>query len=1055
MRYLIYFFFLLSGATGLVYEMLWIRLLGLSLGNTMYAISAVLATFMTGLAIGGYAAGQYLETHKRPLRLYGLLELGIGLWALLIPFLLKGVNQLHNILDPIFEFSVFLEWLLHFGLSCLSLLIPAILMGSTLPVLTTYFTKHLAQVGEKLTLLYALNTLGAVLGTWWVGFYALPWLGVSQVNIITVLINLTIGGLCVLFDYKLVELPAELTTKTEQLPSQDRRQTLFLVGGAFVAGVSAMMCEIAWTRILTTVLGSSTYAFSCILIAFLTGIFLGSEIHGWIRKIKEPGLIEFCLVEILVGGACLLTLPAFSFLPHAYLILYHLLSPNIWTIQALRILLPLSVMIVPTILMGAAFPMVGGVYARTKGRISSGVGNIYGANTLGNVCGALAAGFFLLTNLGVQNTLKIAIILNLCVGVIGVISNKTNFRQILTGTALLIGVLTFLQHSWDKYLMDSGISVYAKRFNPMQPFRGWISAKMLYFKEGINGLVTVYQDPEGNRTLRINGKSDASTNPEDMLTQLSLGYIPLFLHPTPHRALVIGLGSGVTARIAAQYDFIQQVDCLEIEPAVVEAAKFFKQYNHDIYWNPKVHFVIEDGRAYLNRSSKLYDLIISEPSNPWIKGIGNLFSFDFYRLCRQRLARGGIMCQWIHSYDLPPAVFQMAVNSFRQAFPYCQLWFLPKGNDALILGSESPITLDFDHIMQLINYNDDIKQELKRGLAVDSPQDLLSYFMLNNNEVIQFTKGAELNSDNYPRLEFIAPRYIGVNTGILNYKIIRKYKKDILPPNIKPTGKQVSRSDYYRKLSKVLLSAGFNKEAFEYINQALKLDGQDSKIYLIRGQIFAKKNAFQKAIDDFKRSLELDSENFECHVELARTHQIHNRWREAQTHYLQALKLAPQNEEIQFEYANFLATGGNNRQALSLARNLTSAIALKSYQVWSFIGDIHSRINNLEEARLAYEKSYKLNPADFRVNLKLGQVYLAQGKIHQALEKFNSSREIFAFYDPNDMRLLNLISDSYIRLQQYDKAAQALQEILRHKPEDFNAYQKLISLPGNRAKYFF
>jgi len=455
--------------------------------------------------------------------------------------------------------------------------------------------------------------------------------------------------------------------------------------------------------------------------------------------------------------------------------------------------------------MGAAFPIAGAAYTRATGHIPTGVGNIYAANTLGNVFGALLTGFFLLSNVGIQNSLKVAIILNLTVGVLGLLLSRPKLTFILAGSAVLIGVLAIIHPPWNKLILNSGVSIYTDRFDPSKPFKGTLGQeKIIYYKEGLNGVVAVYQTTNGQRALTINGKVDAGTSPLDMSTQSLLGYLPLFLHPDPQDALVIGLGSGVTVSALAGYDFIRQVDCVEIEPAVVAAASFFEHENRNILKDPRVNIIIGDAREHIRLSPTSYDLIISEPSNPWIKGIGGLFTVDYFSLCRQRLNPGGIMCQWIQAYSLTPQMYKMAVNSFSQSFNYCQLWYKPTG-DTLIIGSQSPITFDLERIKKLMNYNELVQADMKQYLFLDSPAGLLAYYQLNNEEITTLIKGARLNSDNYPLLEFEAPRSLLFNTDILNYKNIRSYKKNILPPRTKPAGLKINLAEYYYSLGHVCL----------------------------------------------------------------------------------------------------------------------------------------------------------------------------------------------------------------------------------------------------------
>jgi len=897
----------------------------------MYAISMVLAAFMAGLGLGTYLVGKLLERYSQPLSIYAILELGIGLWALLVPVLLDNVDHLHSIMHPVFEFSTLLDAMLHFGLSSLVLLVPTILMGGSLPALTTCCTEGLPQLGGRLSLLYALNTLGAAVGTWWVGFYALPNLGMNTTNIIAAIINIAIGITFLSPKLFTTKNPAKVIKSGRIIPD-DKKTSYFLMGGICVAGLSAMIYEIAWTRTLILVLGSSTYAFSCILMVFLLGIALGSFIYNQLIKKITFGMAGFCLIQILIGAFSLISLPAFSLLPRIYLILYNLLPSNIsWAIQIIRFVIPMTILIIPTTLMGLVFPLAAKLYSQETEEVTVCVCQIYGFNTLGDVFGAFLTGFFFLSILGAQNTLKMAIIMNLLTGIVGIwlLLEKSKITQGLSMVALFIVGLALLQPQWDKYLLNRGVSIYAKAINPMLPIENSSKDEILYYKEGLNDVVSVYQHPEGQRSLKINGKTDASNSPVDMSTQLLLGYIPLFMHQNPQKSFVIGLGSGVTVRTLAQYDFIREVDCAEIEPAVIEASSYFNPENGNILQNPKVNIIIEDARWYIRSNPKVYDLIVSEPSNPWIKGVGNLYSTDFYRSCLRRLTSGGVMCQWLQTYELSQETLRMVINSFRNVFPYCQLWFNPPSN-AMILGSKQPFVFNFTRIESLINYNDFIKQEIKRILSIDIPLDCLVYFELNNNEITKLTQGALLNTDDYPRLEFLAPYNLTMNTVIPNHEMIRSYKKGILPPNIRlANSKKIFPEDYYYRLSQVYLKVGLDRRinryiywAYESIDKALKMNDRDARFYVVRGRINTAREAFLEAEKDFRRSLELDPLNYEPYLELAYLFEEQKKWAEAQSYYQQALKRAPQNSKIHIDYANFLNSKEKQQLFQSMDREL-------------------------------------------------------------------------------------------------------------------------------------
>jgi tetratricopeptide (TPR) repeat protein len=326
---------------------------------------------------------------------------------------------------------------------------------------------------------------------------------------------------------------------------------------------------------------------------------------------------------------------------------------------------------------------------------------------------------------------------------------------------------------------------------------------------------------------------------------------------------------------------------------------------------------------------KVYDLIVSEPSNPWIKGVGNLYTTDFYRSCLRRLTPGGILCQWLQTYELSQETLKMAINSFRKVFPYCQLWFNPPSN-AMILGSKQPFVFNFTRIESRINYNDFIKQEIKRILAIDIPLDCLVYFELNNSEMTELTQGASLNTDDYPRLEFLAPYNLTMNTVIPNHELIRSYKREILPPNIRLANtKKIFPEDYYYRLSQVYLKVGLDRRinqyihwAYDCIDMALKMNDQYARFYVVRGRINTAREAFREAEKDFNRSLELDPLNYEPYLELGYLFEKQKKWAEAQSYYQQALKRAPQNSKIHIDYANFLDAKEKQQLFQSMDREL-------------------------------------------------------------------------------------------------------------------------------------
>lgn len=406
------------------------------------------------------------------------------------------------------------------------------------------------------------------------------------------------------------------------------------------------------------------------------------------------------------------------------------------------------------------------------------------------------------------------------------------------------------------------------------------------------------------------------------------------------------------------------------------------------------------------------------------------------------------MCQWIHCYGLSPEVLKMTVNTFRQSFPFCQLWYLPTGGDVLMIGSEHPITFDLERMKKLINYTPDIKKEMKEDLAVESPITFLAYFTLNNDEITRLVKGASLNTDNYPRLEFLAPYDLlpFFSSDLLNYRLIKSYKSHILPNNFKQKGRTIPLIEYYYGLSRIFLLAMNTPEAYQFINEAIKMNDQDPRFFLVRGRIFAKNKDFAAAIADFERCLKLAPNNDECSLELAYVFESLKGWKKAQEYYQKTLELDPNNPKLLLSYAYFLFSQEKEKQALPIILSLTSSSEVKSYMVWELLGDIYGRLSNFSQAQAAYEKSFRQNTSNYMVRIKLGELDFMHGRVKEALEKFEASRDMLAFYRPEDVRLLFLIGDCYLRLKQYDKAAEIFRQILRKDLGNLEAYRKLTSI---------
>ncbi len=765
-----------------MYEVVWVRMLGLIFGHTVHAITTVLVAFMGGLALGSYLCGRRVDRVRNLLRTYAWLEIGIGIYALLTPGLIGAIRLAYlsyaQAFDPSYEVLTFLQ----FVLSTSVLLVPTILMGATFPVLSRFMVQGGGTVGRRVGALYAWNTFGAVLGTYLVGFHLLPALGMRMTLFGTALLNVVIGALIFLAarvwggtGFVSSTMQKGLVGAEASAAAEPRYVRLLLLGAA-LSGAVAMLYELAWTRALTLVIGSTTYAFSAMLLSFLIGIAAGS---AWAarrtsRAPATPAL--FAAFQIAAALLSLVVLALFDRLPDVFLLGFRI-SHAPGFIVALQIVLSIAVMILPAFCLGAALPCVIHLVCTRLSHVGFSVSRVYAYNTAGAIVGSFAAGFLLVPLLGVQGTIRAGIILNLFVGLVILLAFKVPIRWLAGGAVVTGAVAVGAAPSWDFAVMSSGVSTYAEYYSGGEgSWRQRIEERVLFYQDGISSTVSVHQG-KNERSLRVNGKTDASTG-DDMATQLMLGHLPALMHQNPKAALVIGLGSGITVGALTQYE-LERIDVVEIEPAVIEASRFFAEENRRALADPRVSTIVGDGRNYILMSPRRYDLIISEPSNPWIGGIATLFTVEFFERASARLAADGIMAQWVHGYAMAPEDLRMIAATFRAVFPYASLWS-PVAGDFILIGTSQPQVVHLGRVRDLYARHANIRQDFESS-ELGSPEAIVKAFYLDDHDFVRLTAGAPFNTDDKLPLEFSAPRNLYRDTLMLNYNMLEQVKRSRLP----------------------------------------------------------------------------------------------------------------------------------------------------------------------------------------------------------------------------------------------------------------------------------
>jgi spermidine synthase len=795
--------FFLSGASGLILELLWTRMLTLVFGSTALAVSTVLTAYMGGLGLGSYLAGKLSDRLKDPVRAYALAEAAIGVYALLVPWIIGYYPGLNQWLWTTFGDRYTLLSILRFVASAGLLIIPTTLMGATMPILAKYFVSRpfeLGRISLRLGTLYAVNLFGAVAGSFLAGFIFLPSFGVRSTNLVAASFDMSLA-VAILVARKFAK-PRAAVTASESLDElaaaaqagggeargapplvvtrAARRAVLF----AFAAsGATAMTLQVLWTRALAVIIGSSIFSFTIILLAFLIGLGSGSAIFGrLVNRMRDP-VRALALTHLGIVGCVGLSYLITDRLPFVftYLLSSTMVSPD--AVLTSQFVLTCLAVLPSTFLMGAIFPITVRVVTGELATVGRDVGSAYALNTVGAILGSFLSGFVVLPVLGLQRGIYLAAVVDLALAVLlfAVASNLSRARRLIgMGTAVAMAFAALALPRWNLTNFSIGffrISMardYIDMVEHRHQRKKWQMPKLVYYKDGIATTVSV--DQWGKVfSMKNNGKVDAS-NDADMPTQISVGLLPLLLYNNTHapKVALIGYGSGVTAGASTQYP-IDGLEVVELEPAIYEAAHFFDNVNHRPTENPKVKAIVGDGRNFLTQRRDLYDIIISQPSNPWITGVSNLFTREYFQSVKSRLREDGIFCQWAQLYEMAPWNIKAIYRTLANEFPYVMVFAAEDlSSDTILIASRKPVELDIRKIARAFE-NPITAAEAKRA-GFDSPHDILAFLLLNSEELRSFTAGARTNTDDNALIEFAAPR------DLLRYQAYDPYLAKVYGP---------------------------------------------------------------------------------------------------------------------------------------------------------------------------------------------------------------------------------------------------------------------------------
>jgi spermidine synthase len=782
----------LSGAAGLIAEVIWSRALATLFGSVITATGLILGVFMGGLALGAILGGQLARRLRRPLLAFGITELSVGLLVLTTPFLLRAVAPLVSALDR--QLPDFLAPAVPSFFAILILGPIVTLMGATFPL----FLAHLA--GTPLTFasdsgkVYGINTFGAVIGTLLAGFWLIPLLGIGGSLRLAAGIDITVGIVCIGLGLRSIVSGTDSVSRV-QLPWDPALKLAFWL--AVLGGAAALTLEVAWFRLLTLILGSSVYAISMMLAAFLLGLSGGALLIA--RRADATTNVRGLLSRLHYLIAFFATLVTFllQIIPVAYVALLQRTGASFAAVQTGSFLLIFLVLLVPTLMMGAALPIAIRLGAEGKSRAESiaSAGRVYAGSSIGSAAGALAAGFVFLPVAGARGTVAMAVLLSMSAGFLAIRRSLTAgdrkvALQITVLTALIWGAWLGGVIPWNWRVLTGGYYAYAYTFSgdyqapigpvsrtldvtdhsierpfsdslPEGPFAEEVvdlPEELLFLEDGLYAQVAVVQ--QGTvRSLLLNGKADASNTREDMRTQVLLGQLPVLLSPTePHGdALIIGFGSGVTAGAIATWGY-NRIVAAEIEPAVIRGSRYFTRENLGVLNDARLELRIDDGRRVVDRSQRRFAVITSEPSNLWMSGVSLLFTREFFELVSARLLDGGVFCQWLHLYQVGQDDVRTLLRTVAEVFPHMLVF--AEGTDLLIVSSQLPLATDPRVWQERLMSNRTAADMLGRA-EIDSAADLARRVIADQHAVRAWSAGAVMHTDDYPILEFSAARRLG------------------------------------------------------------------------------------------------------------------------------------------------------------------------------------------------------------------------------------------------------------------------------------------------------
>ena len=967
-RSLLLLLFFLSGVAALIYQVTWFRMLHMVFGVTGFAMATVLSAFMAGLALGNLVGGRIIDRRKTPLLFFACLQFGIVLFAVAFPSIVGGITAVFVQIRRVWHGSFYVFSLMRFVLVFGVLLVPTTLMGATLPVLARHFVRRPGKLGADVGALYSVNNWGAALGALAAGFVLMELLGVRETSYVAAAINLGIGLSAWTLSRRApapdaageIVTPARAPEEEASAAPLYPRHVLHIVLWVFaLEGFTSLGYEVVWTRILSaSYVVITTYAYSLVVATFIAGLAIGSLL---VRRYIDGGKDLLKLlggIEIAVGVAAVLLLPLFKFSEQVFQWMEPRLAGSwvMWTAGTAGWLALL--ILVPTVLMGATFPIVSKIYATNFRQLGRRIGVVGCLDTVGSIFGAFAGAFVMIPLLGMQKSVLALAALNVAIGLAVIFSHPRlnwKWKSIVAAALVPVGIAACLLVPTDVQFLP-----WNSADADIEQGRGFYIAD---YKEGVDATVVVrHHFASDHRTLDVNGIPVAGTGRVLKTTQKVQAHLPLLLYEAHNgkpaeSVLTIGLGSGSTSWSLALHDELKRVHCVELLKEVKQSAQEnFQDLNHNVFDVPKYHVFIEDARTFVLASEKKYDVIMDDSVHPGFQGNANLYSRDFFSNCRQCLTERGVMSVWIPVYRISDDDLKMIFNAFMDVFPHATLWLPNNGlnKHMVLVGASEKLRIDLPKMIARMQ-----DEKVREDLAVvdlDDPLFLLGSLLMDEEALREFSRGGKTHTDNHPYLAFSCPRSrrrYGVDDPWLDrIDRMRASSGSVIP--------------YVTRFGRDPEEAQGNRQRLQ---TQIKLTDILRKAYRL---FYSKKG--NEALAEAERGLQLDGRNKSCLLVWSQSECL-----VAQGEFRAALELKRKE----------LVQSAIRRCSGVLEKNPDFAMAH-----WT-LGRIALKTGNLNQAIMSAEKAIQCDPERATRRYSLAWLYTGRGDFQKAQEQLRKLQQIF------------------------------------------------------------